>query len=70
MVVKEKKNKMKIYSTKHMGLKSHIYWKSIDDVIEEMSLYLVEGNVGDIIELEIVEMSEEEYENLPEFGGY
>lgn len=61
---------MKVYEIKHNTLQSHLCWSSFVDAIEELRMHLVEGNVGDSIEVYINEISEDEYKNLKEFEGY
>lgn len=61
---------MKVYKVKHKTLQnSPVCWKDLIHVVDEINICLVKGSPGDIIEISISEMSEEEYENLPEFGG-
>lgn len=62
---------MKVYKVKHKTLQSGLVcWKDLIQAVGEISMHLVEGSPGDVIEISIGEMSEEEYENLPEFEGY
>jgi hypothetical protein len=62
---------MKVYKVKHKTLQSGtVCWKDLIHAIEELNMHLVEGSPGDVIEISIGEMLEEEYENLPEFKGY
>ncbi|KKK46714.1 hypothetical protein LCGC14_3162460, partial [marine sediment metagenome] len=44
--------------------------KDLIHIKDDVIMHLVEGTVGDVIEISIGEMTEEEYENLPEFEGY
>ncbi len=63
--------KMKVYSLQHKTLQSpKVIWKDLIHIKDDVIMHLVEGTVGDVIEISIGEMTEEEYENLPEFEGY
>ncbi len=63
--------KMKVYSIQHKTLQSpKIYWKDLIHTQDDVMMHLVEGDAGDVIEILIGEMTEEEFEKLPEFEGY
>ena len=60
---------MKVYSVKHKTLQSpSVCWKDLIHTMGEINMHLIESDVNDVIEIK--EMTEEEYENLPEFEGY
>lgn len=61
---------MKVYKVRHKKLQSNVCWKDLIHAVEEINMHMIEGEVGDAVEIEIGEMSEEEYENLQEFVGY
>lgn len=61
---------MRMYEVKHKTLHSHVCWDNFLGAVEELKTHLSEGDIGDVIEVSISEMSEEEYNNLKEFEGY
>ena len=62
---------MRIYGVHHKTLQSGIcLWQNMEDALEEIKAHLEEGDTGDVIEIIITEMTEEDYNVLPEFEGY
>ena len=47
-----------------------LVWTSFQDVLIGLADIYEEMSVGDTFTLEIAEMTQEEYDNLPEFEGY
>lgn len=45
-------------------------WKDEEDVRAELDVHMENAEKGDKLIVEIDEMSEEEYANLPEFQGF
>lgn len=62
---------MRIYGVKHKTLQSGMcLWQDAEGALEEIRSHLEQGETGDVIEVIITEMSEEDYNTLPEFEGY
>jgi len=62
---------MRIYGVKYKTLQSGLcLWQDAEDALEEIRSHLEQGETGDVIEVIITEMSEEDYNTLPEFEGY
>jgi len=59
------------YRIKHNTLSGGgVVWHTIQDAVEEIKMHLTEGSWGSKITVEIIKISEEDYEKLPEFKGY
>ena len=62
---------MKIYGIRNKSISNGMcLWKDLEDAIEEIRSHLSEGENGEVIEAIITEMSDEDYNKLPEFEGY
>jgi hypothetical protein len=60
---------MKVYRVGPLGF-GKCGFDNLDEAIEEIKNLLSEAPPKERITIEILEMTEEEYENLPEFEGY
>lgn len=62
---------MKVYDIIETPVGRGAMWseKDINGLLEDVKMMLKEENSGKVV-IEISEMSEKEFENLPEFPGY
>jgi len=59
------------YRIKHNTLSGGaVVWRTIQDALMEIKMHLTEGGWGSKITVEIIKISEEDYEKLPELKGY
>lgn len=42
----------------------------VSPLVDDIEMFLTQCEVGETLELEIVEMTQEEYDALPEFDGF
>jgi len=62
---------MKVYIIKHETLQGGmVVWDNLDDAIEEVRMHLTEGEIGDTMIVGVSEISDEDFNSLPEFEGY
>lgn len=57
---------MRVYTLKNDGARCSFPEHELNDLLNDLKSF----DVGDKIEIEIKEMTQEEYEQLPEFEGY
>ena len=57
---------MRVYKLTHSGMARCVYCKDLDVITGELDT----ANIGDKIGIEIAEMSQDEFDKLPEFEGW
>ena len=62
---------MIVYRIKHNTLSGgSVIWDTPQDASDEVKMHLLEGSWGSKITVEIIKISEEDYNKLQEFEGY
>lgn len=62
---------MKVYELNLDFMLGSITFDNVDDLLDEIKFHLEDAEVeGHLLSIYIKEMTEEEFENIPEFEGY
>ena len=61
---------IRVYQTQLGGYCGPVVWKTAEDAIEELRGLLADMAAGDTFTVKVVEMTDTEFEQLPEFAGY
>lgn len=62
--------KIRVYKVAPAGGFSPCSFSDVDRAVQEVKLLLTEGEVGDAVAVETTELTQEDYDSLPEHPGY